>query len=200
MNKEERLMKVELEYMEKFERDEAPSLEELVEYYPELREELIEFVLDFLSLEGVASRTKLSEEGARRTEAAFERATDKVLKQVGSFKELRIVADESLMTLAQSVHLPLSVLDGLERGKIMLESVPTKLFERLGRSLGRAPAEIRSLLQNQGRQLRPVHWRAEAAPKVGKRKTVSFEEALRKSEDFVEEYQRDWLSEVGQED
>ena len=32
--------------------------------------------------------------------------------------------------------------------------------------------------------------------KTGKRRTVSFEEALRKSEDF-EEYRRDWLSEAG---
>jgi hypothetical protein len=199
MNKEERLMKVELEYMEKFERDEAPSLEDLVEYYPELREELIEFVLDFLSLEGVASRTKLSEEGARRTEAAFERATDKVLKQVGSFEELRIVADESLLTLAQAIHLPLSVLDGLERGMIVLDSIPAKLFERLAEVLSRPSSQIRALLQNQGLHTQSIHRRA-LATRSGKKQKVSFGEALRKSEDFGEEYRRDWFSDVGQED
>ena len=42
-----------------------------------------------------------------------------------------------------------------------------------------------------------VHWRAAETPKDGKRKMVSFEEALRGSEEFDEEYRRDWLSEAG---
>ena len=191
-------MQVELEYMEKFERSEAPSLEELVEYYPDLREELVEFVLDFLSLEGVASRTKLSEEGAQRTAAAFERATEKVFKQVGSFEELRMIADESLGTLAKAIHLPLSVLDGLERGMIVLDSVPAKLFERLSEVLFRPSYQIRALLQNQGLQTQSVHRRA-VATRSGKKQKVSFEEALLMSKEYMEsneEYKRDWLREV----
>lgn len=190
-------MQIEMEYVEKFERGEAPTVEELVERYPEMRKELIDFVFDFVTLRKVAEQAELSEEELESISASRERALDNALKPVRSFKELRGVAGESLGDLAKEVHLPMSVLDGLERGMIMLESVPAKLFKRLGRSLGRAPAEIRSLLQNQGRQLRAVHWRADAAPKAGKRRTVSFEEALRKSEDFDEEYRKDWLSEAG---
>jgi len=199
MNKEERLMQVELEYMEKFERGEAPSLEELIEYYPDLREELVEFVLDFLSLEGMAKRTELSEEGARRTAAAFERATEKALRPVGSFEELRMIADESLGALAKAIHLPLSVLDGLERGMIVLESVPAKLFERLGKALVRPSTQIRALLQNQGGQPQAVHRRA-VVSRSGRKQKVSFEEALLKSKEFKEseeEYRQDWLSEAG---
>lgn len=196
MSKEDRLKEIELKYMERFERGDAPTLEELIEYYPDLSEELTDFVLDFIALEKAAERTELSKDEMADAMAVQERAIEKALKPVGSFQELRALADKNLGTLAKAVHLPMSVLDGLERSMIVLESVPTKLFERLGRSLGRAPAEIRSLLQNQGRQLRAVHWRADEAPKSGKRKKVSFEEALRKSEEFDEEYQRDWLSEA----
>lgn len=191
-------MQAELEYMEKFERSEAPSLEELVEYYPDLREELVEFVLDFLSLEGVASRTELSEEGVRRTAVALERATEKFFKPVGSFEELRMVADESLGTLAKAIHLPLSVLDGLERGMIVVDSVPAKLFERLGEVLFRPSSQIRALLQNQGLQSQSVHRRA-VATKSGKKQMVSFKEAMSRSKEFKEsdeEYRRDWLSEA----
>lgn len=196
MSKEDRLKEIELKYMERFERGDAPTLEELIEYYPDLSEELTDFVLDFIALEKAAERAELSEDEVADAMTVQERAIEKALKPVGSFQELRTLADKNLGTLAKAVHLPMSVLDGLERSMIVLESVPAKLFERLGRSLGRAPAEIRSLLQNQGRQLRAVHWRADEAPKSGKRKKVSFEEALRKSEEFDEEYRRDWLSEA----
>lgn len=199
MSNEDRLREIEMKYMERFERGEAPTLEELIEYYPDLSEELTEFVLDFVALEKAAERAELSDDEVADAMSVQELSIEKALKPVGSFQELRALADKNLGTLAKAVHLPMSVLDGLERGMIVLDSVPAKLFERLGRSLGRAPAEIRALLQNQGRQLRAVHWRADAAPKTGRRKMVSFEEALRKSEDFDEEYRRDWLSDAGQE-
>lgn len=196
MSNEDRLREIEMKYMERFERGEAPTLEELIEYYPDLSEELTEFVLDFIALEKAAERTELSDDEMADAISVQEQAIEKALKPVGSFQELRALADKNLGTLAKAVHLPMSVLDGLERGMIVLDSVPAKLFERLGRSLGRAPAEIRALLQNQNRQLRVVHWRADEAPKAGKRKTVSFEAALRKSGEFSEEYRRDWLSEA----
>lgn len=193
-------MQIEMEYIERFERGEAPTLEELVERFPDMREELVDFVMDFVTLEKAAERAELSEEEMESVAAAREQATGKASKPVESFKELRTVAGEKLGTLAKAVHLPVSVLDGLEQGVIVLNSVPAKLFVRLGRSLGRAPADIRTLLQAGSRQLRPVHWRAESAPKRGKGKAMSFEEALRASEEFEaseEEYRRDWLSEAG---
>ena len=165
--------------------------------FPDLRNELVDFVLDFVTLENAAEQTELSEEEAKSIAATREQSMEKGLKPVGSLKELRVLAGKTLETLARAVHLPMSVLDGLERGMIVLDTVPAKLFERLGRTLGRAPAEIRSLLQTGNRQLRTVHWRAEARPKGGKREAMSFEEALLASKEFKaseEEYGRDWLS------
>ncbi len=200
MRKDERIMQIEMEYVERFERGEAPTLEELIDRYPDLREELIDFVFDFVTLRNAAEQIELSEEELESISASRDQAIEKALKPAGSFKELRMAAGEKLGTLSRKIHLPMSVLDGLERGVIVLDSVPAKLFERLGRSLGRAPAEILALLQAGNRQLRPVHWKAEAAPKRGKSKAMSFEEALRASEEFEvseEEYRRDWLSEAG---
>lgn len=200
MRKEERIMQIEMEYVELFERGEAPTVEELVERYPDLREELIDFVFDFVTLRNSAEQVELSEKELESVSASRDQAMEQALKPVRSFTELRMAADKKLGSLSRAVHLPMSVLDGLERGMIVLDSVPAKLFERLGRALGRAPAEILALLQSGNRQLRPVHWRAEAAPKRGKSKAMSFEEALRASEEFEaseEEYRRDWLSEAG---
>lgn len=189
-------MQIEMEYIEQFERGEAPTLEELVERFPDLREELIDFVFDFVTLRKAAEQTELSEEELEGVSKSREQAMEKALKPVASFKDLRMVANENLGTLAKAVHLPVSVLDGLERGMIVLESVPEKLFERLGRVLGRPPAQIRALLQSESRQLQAVHWRAEAIPKGKKRKAVLFEEALQASKEFDEEYRKDWLSEA----
>jgi len=197
VSNEDRLREIELKYMERFERGEAPTLEELIEYYPDLSEELTEFVLDFIALEKAAEGTELSDDELADAMYVQEQAIEKALKSVGSFHELRVLAGKTLERLAKAIHLPMSVLDGLERGMIVLDTVPTKLFERLGRTLGRAPAEIRALLQTSNRQLRPVQWRAEARPKSGKRKAMSFEEALMASKEFKsseEEYSRDWLS------
>lgn len=190
-------MQIEMEYIEQFERGEAPTLEELVERFPDLREELVDFVMDFVTLENAADRAELSEAEVKGVAATRERAIEKGLTPVSSLKELRMVVGKKLEALARAVHLPVSVLDGLERGMIVLDTVPVKLLVRLGRSLGRAPAEIRALLQSGNRQLRPVQWRADAMPKGGKRKAVSFEEALRASKEFKaseEEYRQDWLS------
>lgn len=197
MRREEKLLQIEMEYMEQFERGKAPTLEELVERFPDLREELVDFVLDFVTLENAAEQTELSEKEAKSVAATREQSIEKGLKPVGSLKELRVLAGKTLEALAKAVHLPMSVLDGLERGMIVLDTVPAKLFERLGRTLGRAPAEIRALLQTGNRKLRPVHWRAEARPEGGKRKAVSFKEALLASKEFKsseEEYSQDWLS------
>lgn len=202
MSNEDRLREIEMKYMERFERGEAPTLEELIEYYPDLSEELTDFVLDFIALEKAAERTELSDDEVADAVTVQERAVEKALKPVSSFQELRAVAGKSLGALAKIVHLPMSVLDGLERGMIVLDSVPGKLFERLGRAVGRAPAEVRALLQAGNRRLRPVHWRAEAMPKRRERKTVSFEEALRASKEFrasEEEYRRDWFLDAEQE-
>ena len=69
MQREEKLLQIEMEYMEQFERGEAPTLEELVERFPDLRNELVDFVLDFVTLENAAEQTELSEEEARSVAA-----------------------------------------------------------------------------------------------------------------------------------
>lgn len=198
MTKEERLMQVELEYMEKFERGEAPSLEDLVETYPDMREELVEFVLDYVSMESEDEAAQPSEEALRAATAAQERALAKVLAEPESLVEARRARGEKLGTLAVAVNVPKDVLRALEKGAIVVESVPAKLFGRLGRVLGLVPERIRDLIEAAGGRLTTVHNRAQGRPK-GKRRLMTFEEALRESSDLNEEHIRDWLPDHSEE-
>ena len=112
MGKEEKLKEVQIEYMERYEQGEAPPLDELVAHYPDLREELADFVLDFIALEKAVERVELSDEEVADAMVVQRKSVAKALKPVGSFQELRAVAGKSLGALAKIVHLPMSVLDG----------------------------------------------------------------------------------------
>jgi hypothetical protein len=93
--------------------------------------------------------------------------------------------------------VPKDVLRALEKGAIVIESVPAKLFGRLGRVLGLVPERIRDLIEGAGGPI-SVHNRAQGAPK-GKGRRMTFEEALRESPDLDEEHFRDWLSDDAEE-
>lgn len=194
MTKEERLMQIELKYMEKFERGEAPSMEELVETYPEMREELVEFVLNYVSLEAETdAKGEPSEDSLRAAEAARKSVLERVLAEPDSLVEARKVRGEKLGTMAAAVNLPADTLRALEKGVIIDESVPTKLLDRLERVLGFSSERLHELIAGAGSEFAAVHYRAQGAPK-GDRKRVTFEEALRESPEFREDHARDWLS------
>lgn len=193
MNKEERLVQIELEYMEKFERGEAPSMEELVETYPDMREELVEFVLNYVSLEADTDTMEPSEDSLRAAEAARKSVLERILAEPESLVEARKARGEKLGTLAAAVNVPADTLRALEKGVIVGESVPTKLLDRLERVLGLSSERLRGLIAGAGREFAAVHYRAQGAPK-GDRKRVTFEEALRESPKFREDHARDWMS------
>lgn len=197
MTNEERLMKIELEYMERFERNEAPSLEELVETYPDMREELTEFVLDYVSLEVEADAAKPSEEALRAAVAAQKSALERVVDDPESLVEARRMRGEKLETLAAAVNVPKDVLRALEKGAIVVESVPAELLGRLGRVLGLVPERVRDLIDGAGGAI-AVHNRAQGAPK-GERRRMTFEWALRESSDLDEDHVRHWLSDGAEE-
>lgn len=191
MTEEERLMKIELEYMEKFERGEAPSLEELIETYPDMREELTEFVLDYVSLEAEADEADPSENAVQAAAVAQSSVLGRIIADPESLVEARKVHGEKLGTLAPAVNLPKDVLRALEKGAIVVQSVPAKLFDRLSKVLGLVPERVRDLIE---RAEGPVaaHNRAQGSQADEKRR-MTFEDALRESRDLNDEHVRDWL-------
>ena len=191
MTKEERLMKIELEYMEKFERGQAPSLEELVETYPDMREELAEFVLDYVSLEAEADEAEPSEDAVQAATMAERSVLDKVFAEPESLVEARKAHGEKLGTLAPAVNLPKDVLRALEKGAIVVQSVPANLFNRLSKVLGLVPERIRDLIERAEEPL-ATHNRAQGSSR-GEKRRMTFEEALRESPDLNDEHIRDWL-------
>ena len=199
MAKEERLMRAELEYMEKFEKGEAPSLEELVETYPDMREELAEFVLVYVSLEvetGAAGQP--SEESLGAAAAARKSVLERVLADPAppgepeGLVEARKAAGERLGTLAAAVNVPRDVLSALEDGAIVAASVPAKLCNRLGRVFELAPELLRSFIAEAGGQAATVYRRAEGDAGQERRK-MTFEEALRASPELNDGHLRDWF-------
>ncbi len=199
MTKEEKLMRAELEYMEKFEKGEAPSLEELVETYPDMREELVEFVLDYVSVEAEAGVEKQpSEESLKAAAAARESVLERVLAdptppwEPEGLVEARKATGERLGTLAGAVNVPRDVLSALEDGAIVAASVPVKLCRRLGRVFGLAPELIRSFVAQAGEQTAAVNLRAEGNAGQERRK-MTFEEAMRASRELDDGHLQDWF-------
>lgn len=191
MTKEEKLMNIELEYMEKFERGEAPSLEKLVETYPDMGEELAEFVLDYVSLEAEADEAEPSEEAVQAAAVAQRSVLDRIAVEPGSLVEARKVHGEKLGTLAPAVNLPKDVLRALEKGAIVVQSVPAKLLYRLSKVLGLVPERIRDLIERAEGPVALLN-RAQGSP-TGEKRRMTFEEALRESPDLNDEHIRDWL-------
>ncbi len=194
MAKEERLMRAELEYVEKFERGEAPSLEDLVETYPDMREELAEFVLDYVSSEAEADAEEPSEESLGAAAEARKTALERVLAEPGSLVEARKGSGERLGTLATAVNVPKDTLRALEKGMIGAESVPGRLLGRLEAAFGVSRERLYQLVESAGLRSAAVHNRAEEAPEEGPK--VTFEEVLRKSPDLDEGHVNDWLMDV----
>jgi hypothetical protein len=199
MAKEERLMRAELEYVERFERGDAPSLEKLVETYPDMREELIEFVLDFVSDEAEAGAAEPPSEESRRAAAvARESVLEKVLADPATpgepegLVEARKATGERLGTLAAAVNVPRDVLSALEDGAIVGASVPAKLCNRLGRVFRLAPDLVRSFIVEARGQTAAVSLRAEGDAGQERRK-MTFEEALRASPELNDEHLKDWF-------
>lgn len=196
MDKEERLMQVELEYMERFEQGDAPSLEELIEIYPDLREELAEFLFEFVSLENVSNRSEPSEEGLRCGAVASERALEKVFGQPKSLRAARELSGEKLTTLAEAVRVPADVLRALEQGMVRVDTVPQKLVERISGILDLPQGLLQQLLRGPMLRTQPIHFRAQEKegeePKEDPHQ-MSFAEALKLSPGCDEEILKEWL-------
>lgn len=191
MAKEERVMRAELEYVERFERGEAPSLEDLIETYPDMREELAEFVLDYISLETEADAEEPSEESLGAAAAARETVLERVLAEPGSLVEARKASGERLGNLAAAVNVPKDTLRALEKGMIGAGSVPGRLLGRLAVAFSVSHEHLYQLVESAGAQPATVHNRAGKAPEENVRMT--FEEALLKSPDLDEGHMREWL-------
>lgn len=199
MAKEERIMRAEVEYVEMFERGDAPSLEELVETYPDMREELTEFVLDFVSDEAEAGAAEQPSEESRLAAAeARESVLERVLADPAppgeptGLVEARKATGERLGTLGAAVNVPRDVLGALEDGAIVAASVPAKLCRRLGRVFGLAPELVQSFVAQAGGRTAAVSLRAEGDAGQERRK-MTFEEAMRASPELDDGHLEDWF-------
>ena len=127
----------------------------------------------------------------------FERRWDRRSgpKTARTLREAREGLEYSLGEVADAVHLPKDVLLKLERGRIAAQTLPVKLFDRLGEILRRSREQVLTLAEATNVESRTVLYKAKRSPKEPSGEPASFEEALRQSPNLPEEYRKDWLTE-----
>lgn len=101
-----------------------------------------------------------------------------------SLREARKAAGMKIGEVAKAVGLPKDLVIKLERGKLLSETIPGKLLERLGEVFGRSADGIRVLLESSIGQKRTVFYKADKAPEEEAGRPEAFEDALRESPYF----------------
>ena len=183
-------------YIKEYERGQPPTLEELVERYPDLSDELLSelvgFVMDFVSVERTEDGDEIPEEVWDAARESRERALEAAFAGAGSLTELRKLDGKTVREVADAVHLPIDVLVKLERGLLALWSVPEKLFDRLARIFDRPPEQVRALASVGSRSV-ASHFSAASPPKAGRGEEQTFEEAMLVSPSVNGAFREDWL-------
>lgn len=196
MEEKGKMREIGMRYIEEYERGQPPTLEELVERYPDLSDELIEeligFVMDFASNERTDDHDEIPEEVWDAARMSRERALEAAFVGAGSLTELRKLAGKTVREVAEAVHLPMDVLIKLERGLLVLRSVPKKLFERLARVFGRSPEQVRALAGAGSRSV-VSHFSAVSTPRAERAEEQTFEQAMLLSPSINEDFKEDWL-------
>ena len=109
-----------------------------------------------------------------------------------SLREARKAAGMKIGEVAKAVGLPKDVVIKLERGKLLPETIPGKLLERLGEVFGRPAEQIRLLVESSLGRTRAVFYKADKAPEEAGL-PEAFEDALRESPYLDEDCAREWL-------
>ncbi len=128
-------------------------------------------------------------------EMAWNRKPGPKKRAKGSLREARKAAGMKIGEVAEAVGLPKDLVIKLERGKLLPETLPGMLLERLGEVFGRPADGIRLLVESSVGQARTVFYKAEKAPEDGAGSPEAFEDALRESPYADEDHVREWLGE-----
>src|SRR5215211_5280010 len=99
-----------IRYIEEYERGQPPTLEELIERYPDLSDEvldeLISFVMDFVSVERTDDDDEIPDEVWQVARESRDRALEVAFAGAGSLTELRKLNGMTVKDVGEAVHLP----------------------------------------------------------------------------------------------
>ena len=119
---------------------------------PELREELAEYLEFTLATAEPQEPIELSAEEQALVDRVLERTRARVRQRmattasVRTLSALRQARKLSLGAVANQIDLPVDLLHRIERGGVVVATIPAKLIGRLAAALQQAEAEIRSAL------------------------------------------------------
>jgi transcriptional regulator with XRE-family HTH domain len=195
MKERNKMREIGIRYIEEYERGQPPTLEELVERYPDLSDEvldeLISFVMDFVSVERTDD-DEIPEGVWEVARDSRDRALEVAFAGAGSLTELRKLNGMTVRDVGEAVHLPFDVLVKLERGLLVPGSIPEKLFDRLATALGRSSEQVRALA-SLGNCSSASHFSASSPPSAERDEEQTFEQAMLRSPSVNEDFKNDWL-------
>lgn len=196
MKERKKMREIGIRYIEEYERGQPPTLEELVERYPDLSDELLDelmgFVMDFVSVESTDDDDEIPEEVWEVARESRDRALEVAFAGAVSLTELRKLNGMTVKDMGEAVHLPIDVLVKLERGLLVPWSIPGKLFDRLATALGRTSDQVRALA-SLGNCSSVSHFSASSPPKAERDEEQTFEQAMLLSPSINEDFKKDWL-------
>jgi transcriptional regulator with XRE-family HTH domain len=197
---EQAIIEAAVRYLDALQRGELPHLERFAESAaPGLRAEVRAYLEELVLADDPFDQGVLTEDEnafAARMAALDLSALRTRLETSGSrtLTEARKARRLSGRKLARQINLPIALLDRLERGGILLTTVPEQLTARLAAVLDQTESEVFSLLRasqlaSQARQLNYLS--AKDGTMIEEIGPLSFEDALELSQPTVEQ-RREW--------
>ncbi len=203
---EQELDEIKVGYLEAYEADQAPTLDELVLRHPQYRDDLVDFVMTFLELENVARRATDPPKSTGGSTGGQGAASVRKFFGAKTLPEMRAQNGMTQGELAAAVHVPAGFIVKVERGRLIPESddpAYVRFLDLLGGVLQRTVDEAREILrvtfENPRVQVAAGHARASSDPGTAIRQVrpaepLEFRALLEDCQDLTPEQRREWLS------
>ncbi len=183
---ERQLSEAAIRYLALFEEGLFPNLDEFIAAeYPQLQSELKPYIEALLDEEMPPDPVLLAAEDDAlwQSEQPHAQAQFEQLMRLAfapTLDEARQARRLTLGKLARSLDLPMEVLDRIERGSVLLGSLPSRLFQRLAEVLQQTEAEVQAMLEASQRHAAPhaSYLSAADGTRLDAEPSIPFQEAM----------------------
>ncbi len=195
---------LQIQLIEAFERGDSGFAVTCMGRHPDLSDAISSFMLALVAVSGPGAPEDDAEldavvtRGTRKgLERFFAAQAAALVPAVTTLSEAMRAASVSKIRLARQLHLGVDVVDLLVSGRINLATVPRRLFERVGATLGASLDQARRWAEaaQSGPQASPALLRGKAAPPDASDATpaLSFIQVVQGSGNMSDADKADWL-------
>lgn len=153
-DREQQLTEAAMQYLTLLEGDRPVNIQEFVQSVaPELRDELVAYIEQILVIGQPVNPVVLTAEEQAIADRVATRSRERVQQRLSasptpavSLTALRTARKLPLGAVARQINLPPDLLARIERGGVVVATIPARLIATLASALGQAEAEIRAAL------------------------------------------------------